>query len=97
MEDFLDESCCLEPSDFFSNGLPPFIIETMEALFDRFRSRQDIETMLGDLPWDSWHIRRFPCKDVPILEQEFDELVLLHAKKAVTDPNGFAGVFWVDL
>jgi hypothetical protein len=36
MKDFLDESHRQEPSDLFLNGLPSFIIEATEALFDRF-------------------------------------------------------------
>jgi hypothetical protein len=39
VEDFLDESYHQEPGDFFSNGLLPFIVEAMEALFDRFGFR----------------------------------------------------------
>ena len=97
MEDFLDESCRQEPSDFFSNGLPPFMAETAEALFDRFGSGQDIKAMLGDLPRDSWHVGRFPCKDVSISDQEVSELMLLPVRKATTDLNGFAGVFGIDL
>ena len=53
--------------------------------------------MLSDSPQDSWHIGWFPCKDVPILEQEVDELVLLLVGKAATDSNGLAGIFRVDL
>jgi hypothetical protein len=53
--------------------------------------------VFGDLPWDFGHVRRFPCEDVSISEQEVDELVLLLVGKSVTDSNGFAGVFGVDL
>ena len=97
MEDFLDELCHQETGDFFSNGLPPFVVDVVKALFDQFGSRQDIKAMLIDLPRDSWDVRRFPCKDVPIAEQEVNELVLLLVGKDATDPNGFACVFGVDL
>ena len=53
MENFLDESRRKESSDLFPDGLSPFVVEAVEALFDRFGSGQDIEAMLGDLPWDS--------------------------------------------
>ena len=53
--------------------------------------------MLGDLPRDSWHVGRFPCKDVSISEQEVNELMLLPIGEAATDSNSFAGVFGIDL
>ena len=53
--------------------------------------------MFGDLPQDSWHVRRFPTKDLLISEQEVSELVLLLVRKAATDSNGHAGIFGVDL
>lgn len=53
--------------------------------------------MLGDLPRDSWHVGRFPYEDVPISEQEVDELVLLSIREPATDPNGSVGVVGVDL
>ena len=80
-------------SSLMAFRLSPFVIEVTEELFDQFGSGQDIEAMLGDLPQDSWHVERFPCKDVLISEQEFGDLVLLLAEKATTDLNGFAGVF----
>lgn len=53
VKDFLDEPCCHEPSNLFSNGLMSFIIEVAEAFFDRFGSKQDVKAALGDLPRDS--------------------------------------------
>ena len=53
--------------------------------------------MLSNLPRDSCHVGRFPCKDVTISKQKVDELVLLPIGKATTDSNGFAGLFGVDL
>jgi hypothetical protein len=97
MENFLDEPRRQEPSDLFPNGLPPFIVEAAEALFDRFGTGQDIKVVLGDLPWDSWHIGQFSCKDVLILEHEVGELTLLPVEKAATDSNGLAGIFEVYL
>jgi hypothetical protein len=38
VEEFLDESHHQEPSDLFSNGPLPFVVEAAKALFDWFGS-----------------------------------------------------------
>jgi hypothetical protein len=42
-------------------------------LLDGLGEWVQMEFMLNQFPRDSWHVCRFPCKDVPIFLEEFDE------------------------
>ena len=46
-------------------------------LFDRFHFRVDSQTMLSQSPGNTWHVRRLPCEDVPVLTEELDERFFL--------------------
>ena len=59
--------------DLFTYSLTPFLVEAAEELSDRFEFRINIECVLSEFSRYSWHVRRFPSKDVPILTDELDE------------------------
>jgi hypothetical protein len=42
-----------------------------------------MEFMLSKFSRDTWHIRRFPCKDISILMEELDECAFLLADRPV--------------
>ena len=45
--------------------------------------------MLGDLPWNAWHIRGFPCKDVFVVAEEVDERAFLFGGECGTNAYHF--------
>jgi hypothetical protein len=51
-----------------------------------------MEFMLNQLPRDSRHVSRLPCKDVPIFWEEFDEyefLIWIHGGAYVSNLGRF--------
>ena len=46
--------------------------------------------MLGDLPWDAWHIRGFPRKDVFVIAKEVDECAFLFGGERSTNAYPFS-------
>ena len=46
-------------------------------LFDGFYLGVDTQTVLSQSPRYTWHVRGFPCKDVPVLTEELDERFFL--------------------
>ena len=38
---------------------------------------EDFELVLGKFPGNPWHVRWDPCKDFPVLTEEFDERAYL--------------------
>ena len=46
-------------------------------LFDEFYLGVDMQTALNQSPGYTWHVRGFPCEDVPILTEELDERFFL--------------------
>src|SRR3954469_12879475 len=59
-----------------------------EWLLDRLGSRSDVKLVLGKFPRYSRHVLWGPCKDVPVLTEELDELAFLFA--AESGPNDAA-------
>ena len=49
----------------------------------------DFQGMLGDLPWNAWHIQGFPHKDVFVAVEEVDERALLFGGKHGIDAYRF--------
>ena len=53
--------------------------------------------MLSDLPWNAWHIRGFPCKDVFVVVEEVDERAFLFKGERGSDAYHFtlevAGIY----
>ena len=68
-------------------------------LADRLGVLADVEFVLGVFPRDTRHVLWFPCKNIPILMEEVDELAFLFAVKAGACDNVLAAarVFRVQL
>ena len=66
---------------------------------DRLGVLADVEFVLDVLPRDTRHVLWGPCKDIPILTEEVDELAFLFAVEAGAHDNvlAAAGVFRVQL
>ncbi len=77
MEYFNDKSSRQELGYFFSNSLASFFIEPAEKLLDRLILGINIKSVLSEFSRYTWHARRLPCKDVPILMDELDERAFL--------------------
>ena len=66
-----------KPGHFFTNSLPPLFVKPSKELSDRLKFRINIESMLSEFSRYTWHVRRFPREDVPILTDELDERAFL--------------------
>ena len=66
---------------------------------DRLGVLADVEFVLGVLPRDTRHVLGGPCKNIPILMEEVDELAFLFTVEAGAHDNvlAAAGVFLVQL
>ena len=58
-------------------GLASFLVKAAKILLDRFKLGINIESVLSEFPRYTWHVRRLPCKDVPVLTDELDERAFL--------------------
>src|SRR5215216_4650198 len=67
MKDFNNEPYCQKPGYFLTNGFAPLFIKTTKELLDRLKFWINIESVLSEFPWYTWHVRRFPRKDVPVI------------------------------
>ena len=86
MEDLYDESGGQKTGDFFPDCLASFLIEPTKILLNRFCFWVNIKVVLSEFSRYTRHVRRFPCEDVPILTDEFDERAFLFGIQ--TRPNG---------
>ena len=77
MKNFNNEPCRQEPGYLLTNSLAPLFIEPAKELSDRFKLGINIKGVLSEFPRYTWHVRRLPCKDIPILTDELDERVFL--------------------
>ena len=77
MKNFDDKPSSQQLGYLLSNGLASFLVEATKKLFDRFKLGINIESVLSEFPRYTWHVRRLPCKDVPILTDELDERAFL--------------------
>ena len=85
MKNFNNESGRQDLGHLFTNGLAPFFIEAAEKLLDRFKLGINIKSVLSEFSRYTWHVRRLPCKDVPVLTDELDERALLFRIQISTD------------
>ena len=85
MKNFNNEPCRQEPGHHFTDCLAPFLIEPAKKLFDRFKLGIHIKSVLSEFPRYTRHVKRFPCKDVPILTDELDERAFLFGIQVGTD------------
>ena len=77
MKNFNNEPSHQEPGHFLTNGLTPLLIEPLKKLLGRFKLGITIKSVLSEFPRYTWHVRRFPCEDVPVLTDELNERAFL--------------------
>ena len=85
MKDFDNKPGRQEPGHLFTNGFPPLFIKPPKELPDRLKLWIDIESVLSEFSRYTRHVRRFPCKDVPVLTDELDERAFLFGIQIGTD------------
>ena len=61
-------------------------------MFHRLGVFIDFEGVLGKFSRDTWHVRRGPSKNIPILTEKLDEIAFLFIVEAGTD-GGLLG--WI--
>jgi hypothetical protein len=61
-------------------------------LLDELGFGVDMNFVLYQFPWDSWHVSRIPCKDIPIFLDEFDERKFLFRVQIVPYVHDLRGV-----
>ena len=74
-----NKSCRQQSSHFLTNGFSLLDGGPPKMLFDWFHFRVDSQTVLSQFPGYTRHVRRFPCKDIPVLTEELDERFFLFA------------------
>ena len=77
MKDLDNKSGRQQPGHLFTNGFPPLFLKPPKELPDRLKFRINIESVLSEFSRYTYHVRRFPCEDVPILTDELDERAFL--------------------
>ena len=77
VKNFHDKPCRQEPGYLLTNSLTPLFIEAAKKPPDRFKLGIYIKGVLSEFPRYTWHVRRLPCKDVPVLTDELDERAFL--------------------
>ena len=94
---FLNESCSQQFGYLLVDGPTFLLIKAAQVLLHRLGAREDLESMLGDLPWDARHIRGFSRKDVFVGAEEVDERAFLFGGDRGTNAYRFtlgaAGVY----
>ena len=89
MKNFDNKPCGQQTGYLFTYSLTSLFIETAEELPDRFKLRINVECVLSEFPRYTWHVRRFACKDVPILTDELDERGFLFGIQVSADAELF--------
>ena len=77
MEHCHDEAGYEQLGNLFTNGSSLLFGETTEWLLDRLGAGPDVEMVLDEFPRYTRHVLWRPCKDVPVLTEELDELAFL--------------------
>src|SRR3954471_5653131 len=95
VEHLHDEACSLKLGDLFADYFSLVFRKASKGLLDRFRTWPNVELVLGEFPRHSRHVLWRPCKDVPVLTEELDELTFLFVAKSCSDHNklGWVGRF----
>ena len=98
MVNLSDKLSCQEPSHFLANCFSLLDGGLSEMFLDWFYFLVDSKTMLSQSPGYTWHVRRFPCKDVPVLTEELDERFFLFGVECCGDMSrSSVGVGRVDV
>ena len=77
MKNFNNEPGRQESGYFLTNGLMPLLTESPKKLLDRLKFGIHIKSVPSEFLRYTWHVRRLPCKDVPVLMDELDERTFL--------------------
>jgi hypothetical protein len=77
VEDFTDEPCTKELQNLLADRLAHLVVEAAQALFHWFRSRFDVQFVLGNLSRDPLHVGGFPCKHIEVRFEEVNERAFL--------------------
>ena len=77
MKNFDNKPRSQQIGDLFTYSLAPFLVEAAEELSNWFEFRINVECVLSEFSRYTWHVRRFPCKNVPVLMDELDERAFL--------------------
>ena len=77
MKHFDDKPSRQQPGYLLTNSLESFLVKAVKKLLDRFELGINIESVLSKFPRYTWHVRRIPYKNVPILTDELDERTFL--------------------
>jgi hypothetical protein len=77
VEYFSDKPCTKELHDPLVNRLALLIVEAEKTLFHRFRSRLDVQLVLGSFSWDPLYIGGFPRENVKVRFEEVNERAFL--------------------
>jgi hypothetical protein len=64
----------------------------MKTLFDRLGLRVQVKFVLYQFPRNSRHVNRFPCEDVPVFLEEFDECEFLFGIQTIPHVNNLRGL-----
>jgi hypothetical protein len=77
VEYFSDEPCTKELHDPLANRLALLVVEATKSLFHQFRSRLDVQLVLGNLSQNPLHVGGFPREHVEVRFEEVDERTFL--------------------
>src|SRR3954468_484672 len=83
-----DKTCSLQLGDLFADCSSLIFRKTPQGLLDRLRAWPNVQLVIGEFPRHTRHVLWIPCKDVPVLTEELDELAFLFA--AESSPNDYA-------
>ena len=89
MKNFDNKPISQQTGYLFTYGLASLFVEMAKELPDRFELRINVECVLSEFSRYTWHVRRFPCKDVPILTDELDEHAFLFGIQVSADAELF--------
>ena len=89
MKHFDDKPSRQQPRYLFTNCLASFLVKATKKLLDQFKLGINIETVLSEFPRYTWHVRRLPCKNVPVLTDELDERTFLFRIQICADAKLF--------
>jgi hypothetical protein len=71
--------------DFLADRLALVVVEAAEVLLHWFRSRFDVQFVIGNLSRDSLHVGGFPCEHVEVCFEEVDERAFLFRTERCPD------------
>ena len=85
MKNFNNKPGRQEPGHFLTDSFAPLIVKLPKKLPNRLKLWINIESVVSEFSRYTWHVRRFPCKDVPVLTDEPDERAFLFWIQINTD------------